>query len=191
MNTYPVIRRVHLAAGLLLLVWVLLYFVTGWVMIHEEWFPRAPHKTVRMEPLADSSPLGTTEFITRLETVHHLNGQRQDPKRLGNGSWRFNWVRPGENIEALVSPGTREVKITVSDFNASGLAHGLHRLHGYRGGPLYHIWAAVMDLASASMIVFAISGIYLWWRTTANRWPGILCLGFSFGFTAVIVVHLL
>jgi len=30
------------------------------------------------------------------------------------------------------------------------------------GGWLYDLWAVVYDLASASMILFALSGIYLW-----------------------------
>jgi hypothetical protein len=47
-----------------------------------------------------------------------------------------------------------------------------------------------MDLASAAMLLFALSGVYLWWKITPNRLPGMLCLGAGIGFTTAIVLHL-
>ena len=190
MNLFPTIRRLHLIAGLILLIWVVMYFATGWVMIHETWFPRGSQKVTTTEPLSVAEPLATAEFVKSLEDTHGIGGQRRAPKPLARGGWQFNWVRPGENIEATVSAGAKEVTITRTHFDSAGLAHGLHRLHGYRGGWAYWIWAAFMDLASAAMILFAVSGVYLWWKTTRNKLPGVLCLGLGISFTTAIVVHL-
>ncbi len=190
MNPFPTVRRLHLIAGLILLIWVVMYFVTGWVMIHEKWFPRGPQKVTTSEPLSLSEPLATAEFIKNLESAYGIGGQRRPPKPLANGGWQFNWVRPGENTEAIVSAGAKQVSITRTHFDPGGWAHGLHRLHGYRGGWAYWIWAGFMDLASAAMILFAVSGVYLWWKTTRNKLPGLLCLGLGIGFTTLIVAHL-
>ena len=52
-----------------------------------------------------------------------------------------------------------QVAIKESRFDTVGLAHGLHRLHGYGGGWLYRVWAAVYELSSAAMILFSLTGI--------------------------------
>ncbi len=188
---FQFIRRLHLIAGLVLLIWVVMYFVTGWVLIHEPWFPRGPRKETTKHALTLAEPVATAEFVRQLEAAHGIGGQRRAPKPLAKGGWQFNWVRPGENTEAVVNSAASEVTITRTRFNPAGWAHGLHRLHGYRGGWAYWIWAAFMDLASAAMILFAASGVYLWWKTTRNKLPGVLCLGAGIVFTTVVVTHLL
>ena len=35
---YNVIRRIHLYAGLVVLVFLMMYFASGYVMIHRQWF---------------------------------------------------------------------------------------------------------------------------------------------------------
>ena len=64
-------------------------------------------------------------------------------------------------------------------------------MHNYGGGWLYDIWVVFYDLASASLILFAISGIYLWWRLTRRKLWGWICLGISWGFAAVTICYLM
>jgi hypothetical protein len=71
-----------------------------------------------------------------------------------------------------------------------GIAHGLHRLHGYGGGGLYDVWAVLYDLASLALIVFAFTGVYLWHATLRPRWPGWLALGVGAVFTTAMILHL-
>ena len=49
---------------------------------------------------------------------------------------------------------------------------GFHRLHGYGGGWLYDIWVVFYDLASLALILFTLTGIYLWYRLTKHRLLG-------------------
>ena len=81
--------------------------------------------------------------------------------------------------------------MTTRTENARDVLVGFHRLHGYGGGWLYDMWVLFYDLASLSMIVFALTGIYLWWRLTKRRFWGWLCLGLSWGYAAVTVGWLL
>ena len=189
---YPWIRRIHLFTGLFLLVFILMYFVSGYLMIHENWFERGdPKKTTRTERLTYAGDLSTSEFASHLEENLGVRGKRQPPRRRPDGSWQFNYVRPGVNHEVVISPAGDEATITRSEFGPVGLAHGLHRLHGYGGGWLYDLWAVVYDLASAAMILFALSGIFLWHQSTVIRWPGWLCLVLSFGLTAAMILYFL
>ena len=120
-----------------------------------------------------------------------MRGKRQPPRQHSDGTWQFNYVRPGQNFEVRVSPAGNEATITTTDFDAMGLANGLHRARGYGGGWLYDVWSVIYDLASAALILFALSGIYLWHQSTIIRWSGWLCLGLSFGFSAAMILYLL
>ncbi len=192
MNPYHVIRRIHLFAGLVLLVWVLMYFVTGWIMVHEDRFPRGDRsKSTYTAKLAREGDKGTPEFVQHLETVFEIHGKRQEPKRQKDGTWRFNWVRPGEVNEVVISADGLEAKVTRRQSNLAGVAHGLHRLHGYGGGLQYDVWVFFYDLASVSMIVFSLSGIWLWWKTATTRLAGYLCLAASFGFAGAMIAYLM
>ena len=75
--------------------------------------------------------------------------------------------------------------------NARNILVGFHRMHGYGGGWLYNIWLVFYDLASLSLILFAVSGTYLWWRLARRRWLGWVLLGVSWGYATITVVYLI
>ncbi len=189
---YSAIRRIHLIFGLILLVFVMMYFATGLPLIHEGWFHRAdPVKTTRTETLAYRGDPGAEAFVTYLENTFGLRGKRDKPKQNKTGEWEFSWFRPGTEFRVKVSSDGKQATITKSEYNLRQIAVGLHRLHGYSGGWLYNIWAVLMDLASIATIVFGLSGIFLWYKLTRNRLPGWICLGFGCGLTAATIIHFL
>lgn len=186
------IRRLHLYTGLCLLVFVLMYFVSGWIMVHEGWFHRGePASESRTESLQLDGGLSDAALAEQLQARFGLRGKRQPPNRRGDGSRQFNFVRPGTTFEAVVAAESGQVKITRKEFGRVGLAHGLHRLHGYGGGAVYSVWALCYDLASAALIVFALSGVILWLQTTPRRLPGLICLGLGAAATAGMILHFL
>jgi hypothetical protein len=189
---YDLIRRIHLYAGLTLLAFVLMYFVTGYVIIHHDWFPSAEaSRTTREEPLSAAPGAGVEEYSAILQRQFNLAGKRQPPSRGKDGSWKFVYVRPGRTCEAVVPAAGNVVRITRSDLSTAATLVGFHRLHGYGGGWVYDVWAVVYDLTSAAMILFAVSGIYLWYKLSRRRLLGWLFLAASFGFAAGTVVYLI
>jgi hypothetical protein len=189
---YQLVRRVHLFTGLGLLLFVLMYFFTGYVIIHGKWFGQSEPKTsARTEPLEAPSGLSDEGMSHYLQERFDLRGQPGAVNHRPDGSARFTFGRPGTAIEVVVAAGGRQVAITEKKFPFRGTANGFHRLRGYRGGPFYVAWAVLYDLASAALILFAITGIFLWYKSTARRWPGLVCLAASFGFTASMVIYLL
>jgi hypothetical protein len=188
---YDTIRRIHLFTGVGLLAFVVMYFVTGYVLIHGDWFANSPpEKTTRDEPLAAAPGASPEEFSALLQRQLNLTGKRQPPVRMKDGGWRFNYVRPGVSHEAVVPPSGGVVHITTSRFGTRQTLVGFHRLHGYGGGWMYDLWMVLYDLASASMIVFAVSGIYLWYKLTRRRLLGWVLLAASFTFATGTVVYL-
>jgi len=189
---YTFIRRIHLFSGLVLLVFVLMYFVSGYVIIHRPWFGKSEPATIhRQEPLIVSERRSDEEMSRYLQEKYGLRGQRSPANHRPDGSVRFSFVRPGTSFEALIAPDGKSLTITEKHLGAADIANGLHRLHGYHGGWLYLLWAFVYDLASAALIVFAISGVVLWFQSTSRRLAGWLCLALSCGFTASMMGYLL
>jgi hypothetical protein len=190
---YDTIRRIHLYTGVGLLAFVVMYFATGYVLIHHEWFPESqPTKSTRTEPLTAAVGASPEEYSALLQRQLGLAGKRQPPVRTKDGGWRFQYLRPGVTHEALVPPAGGTVSITTSRFGTRQMLVHFHRLHGYGGGWMYDLWMVMYDLASASMILFAASGIYLWYKLTKRRLLGWLMLAVSFSFaigTLLYLVH--
>jgi hypothetical protein len=185
------IRRLHLFAGLILLVFVTMYFVTGYVMLHEKWFPHGNAiRSSRTERLPYAGERGTADFARYLERTFAIHGQPQEPRRQPDGGWKFLYARPGMNYEVIISANGDSATITQSQTTAVGLLHGLHRLHGYQAGRLYRVWAVLYDMASVALIVFAASGVYLWYHSATDLRFGWVCLGFSFGFSGAMILYL-
>jgi hypothetical protein len=192
MNAYTLLRKIHLYAGLAILVFVIVYFVTGYPMIHHDWFPNPEAvKTTRTESLAYTGPREPEAFSNYLQETFDLSGRPTRQRRLPDGGWEFRFTRPGTFFEALVPPSGDSVRITIREENAVETMVGFHKLHEYRGGAVYYAWALFYDLASLSLIVFAFTGIYLWYRLTKKKLLGWIFLGISYGYAAVTVLYLL
>jgi hypothetical protein len=188
---YDLIRKIHLYSGLTLLTFVLMYFVSGYVMTHHDWFPGGdPRRSVREESLAPALGADPEAYSALLQRRFGLSGKRQPPSRMKDGSWKFVYVRPGVTHEAIVPVSGDRVRIARSDVDARGALVGFHRLHGYGGGWLYDLWAVAYDLSSAAMVVFAVSGIYLWYKLTKRRLLGWVLLAISFAFATGTVLYL-
>ena len=126
-----------------------------------------------------------------LQEQFSLGGQRQPPRRLDDGRWEFRDVHPGETHRALVAADSRSVEIITSKAGWRQTLNTFHRLHGYHGGGLYILWAILYDLASGAMIVFPLSGIYLWYKLTQKRLLGWIMLALSFTYTLGTMLYLI
>ena len=188
---YDTIRRIHLYTGVGLLAFVVMYFATGYVLIHHDWFPASqPTESTRQEPLSASAGASPEEFSALLQRQFDLAGKRQPPARMKDGGWKFEYFRPGVVHEAVVPPGGGTVRITTSHFPTHQTLVHFHRMHGYGGGWVYDLWMVMYDLASASMIVFAVSGIYLWYKLTKRHLLGWVMLAVSFSFAIGTLLYL-
>ena len=187
---YEILRKTHLYTGMVLLVFIVMYFSTGYVIIHNRWFPNSQEKTARTEPLPADAATDPEARAVYLQNTFHLSGQRQPPEGLNDGRWCYRYRHPGENHEAVVSAAGDSVRITTTEVGFKGIMNGFHRLRGYEGGGLYILWAFLYDLASLAMILFAASGIYMWYKLTRKRLLGWAFLGIGFGYTAITVLYI-
>ena len=188
---YDVLRKIHLYSGFVLLAFVVMYFFTGYVLTHHDLFPRAePNVQTREEALSPAPGATPEEFSQRLQQQFGLAGKRVPPVRKKDGSWKFEYFRPGTWYEAVVSPAGDRVTIKRTDAGAALTLVGFHRLHGYGGGRVYDAWMVLFDLASFSMIVFAATGVYLWYKLTKRRALGWAVLATGLTFTTGTILYL-
>ena len=189
---YQIIRRIHLYTAFFLLSLVLMYFVTGYLMIHEGLLAnRDPEKKTRAAHLKYKGEKTPEAYAGYLEENFGLEGKRQPPQKQEDGSWRFEYFRPGTSYVAVISAAGDSVRITETTEHLRRTLIGFHRLHGYGGGFLYDIWAVLYDLASIALILFTLSGIYLWYKLTQHHLLGWLLLVLSLCLTGFTIGYLL
>ena len=167
-----------------------MYFVSGWVMIMEGTFPRETVeeiKDVKVIPAIKNA--NNTELIVLLKDHFGVNGQYEIRVNERQKSVRF--FHPGINSETMIPNNTDSVTTTIRKGNGITILQGFHRLHGYKSGWNYYLWAFMYDLSSLSIIVFTLTGFYLWYKTESNHLTGWLIFGAFSLFTAFIVFYLM
>jgi len=181
---YTILRKTHLYAGLVVLLFVLMYFVTGYLIIHADWFSPTEPTVVEQEAALNAPADMDAEALSRY-VQHHLDlpGKRLPPTRLKDGGWRFQYQRPGTVYRVEVTADRNRAHITRETMGWQWTLNRLHHLHGYGGGALYTLWGILLDLVGLSMIVFAVTGIYLWYKLTRKRRLGWILLALSWAFT--------
>lgn len=188
---YTAFRKIHLYSGLSLLLFVLMYFVSGLVMTHHAWFPREKTTSTTEHPLDYAGAWEAEELGAFLASEFNLNGRMFQAKEQPDGAWTFGYASAGEENKVAVAATHDKVTVTRTEHGAVEVMHRLHRLHKYDGPWFYILWAVVYDLTSLSMIVFAVTGIYLWYKLTARRRLGWALLGTSFSYALATILYLL
>lgn len=186
---YNRIRQIHLFSAFLLTVFVLMYFVTGFVMVLEKTFERTDN-SVKTEyvHIPGVRSLAGAGLISALKSHANVDGQYQI--RQNEDRTQVTFRHPGTESQVLITPDSDQVKVTIRRKNFVATLHQFHRLHGYHGGRNYTLWAIVYDLSSISMILFALTGFYLWYKTERVRWPGWIIFTAFTAFTGFTIVYL-
>lgn len=181
-----ILRSLHLYTGLFLLPWILIYGTSAFCLNHNQWIRdtfniKPPHwETVReVEFVPDDTfpdePAEQANVILKrldLDGAHNIIG-RPNPDRMvinrvcATGNYRITWRRPGSLI-------TVEKQ---KSFSLYRLIHFLHFRGGYFQPYFVNIaWAVIVDAVSVSMWLWALSGVYLWWRRSRKLLIGLVCL---------------
>jgi hypothetical protein len=187
---YSLIRKIHLYSGLVLAVFILMYFATGFVMIFEPVFKREVESEVKRRIPFDSRPASNPDQLAGL--IQEALGVRGQPSVQFRRDYAVvNFIHPGTLTEVRIPNGGDSLFITTRRGNINTTMHQFHRLHGYPGDPAYVLWAFIYDLSCLSMIIFALSGVYLWYKVERRRRAGWLILTGSTLLTATTIIYLM
>ncbi len=91
---------------------------------------------------------------------------RQLQRQEKNGNWIFQYNFRGENHKVTLTPAqdTLYIRSNLQEMNLVNFAVKLHHMRGFTGGWEYTLWAVFYDLTAVSLVIFAVTGILMWFR---------------------------
>lgn len=192
-------RKLHLWTGLFLVPWMAIYATSALLLNHRglaEWFGGGRPQwqtiqTVRFTPPAHFPAAREQQAREILKAVglsgaHRIQGPQRGDRLVivrihGAGPYRVTWQRAAQRIRV-----ERQ-----QPFSAVRLIHFLHFRAGFQQRwPAFITWAVVVDLVVLSIVLWIVSGIYLWSRMRRVRLSGGLCLAAGCGLFLLLVMGL-
>ena len=181
-----VVRRTHMYLALFLGPWVAMYAVSTMVMNHRDIFIAmygrgpAPFEKVGEASYPDGFSEGTTPETMTGVILHQigLEGAHNSPKPQADGTLVFqrqDIIRP---YRITYTPGDRKILIERARFQWNTFMGSMHRRRGYQQP--YAIddgWGFIVDLFIVASILWALSGLWMWWEMRVTRQWGAVSLG--------------
>lgn len=185
-RTDRIMRWLHLYTGLFLVPWMIVYAMSAFCLNHGPWLTKqlgvTPPQWEVLRRLDFSpgeafpeTPAAQARAILRhvdLDGAHRIQGKPTAKQMIifricGSGHYRVTWQR--QRSELVVEQQR--------PFSYYRLMHFLHFKGGYVQPYFTHlIWAVLVDVVSVSLVLWVVSGIYLWARRPRKRLLGGVCL---------------
>jgi len=180
-------RRLHLYLGLTLLPWFLMYGASSVPFAHNQYFEARdkakglPLWTMRRDQkYAIEVPAGGELRTTGARIMKDLGlkgsfgAYRQGPDQLNVYVYRF---LHSTQVKYYIA----QQRITVEDrrFRFDQFLTGMHARGGFeQEGFLEKAWGVAVDLSCVGMLLWILSGVYMWWSLPGLRgWGWLAFLG--------------
>lgn len=172
-----IVRRTHMYLALFLFPWMLMYALSTAAMNHRAFFvERYGSSPAVYEKEREFVYDGTVPDSVELRTISRqilaaagLDGAHGVTRRKDGAIvvTRNDLVTPRR---LTYTPVTRTVIIERMPHRANAFLERFHRRRGYATGyALDTVWAVSVDLVIAAMVIWALSGLWMWWEMKATR----------------------
>ena len=181
---YRSIRWLHTYLGLSLFLAVFVYALSGWLIEHSKHFGVPSHETtsrVHVEMLRGAAGETYPEAnrqARELRMALAVEGRIQKVKQLEEG-WRAYVHTASHDTFLTWRPGDPEVEVLVRDRNLAASLTKLHKIHAIKGSRAFMLFALMVDGVAVAMMVFAVTGVYLWWKIKRKHTLGLVIMGAS------------
>lgn len=182
--------------GLFLAPWMLMYAFSTLVMTHREFFASfyaTKTPTVTTEQEMDYS----RRFPTDAKPQQIAEQILQD---LGlTGTSRISGGTAGKPLQierqhALATrritfdPGTQRITVQREEFRGPAFLERMHRRRGFQQPhAVDDAWGLSVDVAMITMVIWGLSGLWLWWELRQTRFGGAVCIIAGIALFAVFV----
>ena len=192
LNFNKINRKVHFVASMIIVIFALFYSATGLIMSKFKWFP-AHNITTTVNRYALNYQPDTTNlanFGNEIKQQYSISG-RMDYYRNKNNSITFLINRPGINYEILVQPKLDSVVIkSIENHTVHEVSKRLHRMHAFKGGWVYVVWGIMYDITAIAFMLFAITGLIIWFKyRKVFKWGWIVLVP-TLIFTLIMIYYL-
>lgn len=183
---YKTIKKIHLYACLSTTTILLMFILSSYVMIYHDYFS---HDTTNSTEILnfDASLITEQDRINWAEE-HDVEGRfiNSYSNPAGHPVLEYQHAGGKTRLTFIVSSSQVEVAQTIKS-KADAFA-GIHRNKGYGGGLAYNIYAFLLDIVGVSLLVFTISGVYMWMKLLKkNKWTWIILLSGLAYFSSVLL----
>ncbi len=168
------LKKIHFTVSTFIFVFALLYVFSGLVIAKGNWFSHQPNTVIKNTYPLSYRPDTTRmrEFGNEIKQQFDISG-RMSFQRNRENELVFTYYRPMVRNVVTVRPALDSLTVVCThNINFHEANKRIHRIHGFQGGILYVIWAILLDLLAVSMIVFAITGILIWFRWRSHMRSG-------------------
>jgi hypothetical protein len=176
-----VVRQTHMYFGLFMTPWMLMYALSSIVMNHRASFKdyyggalvkwdkeKEQQYAGQFTPDSDPEFMGA-QIMNSLGLDGNFNAQMsRDRKRLT--LMRTDPVTPRRIV---YTPEDGKLLVEKQEFRTQPFLEGLHRRRGFRSTFLLDdLWGITVDLAIVAMVLWVLSGLWMWWELKVTRKPG-------------------
>jgi hypothetical protein len=160
-----------------------MYFVSGFLMSRVKWFDMDKPEPVVTQLKISLADFQEQETLTQhLQDTFRINGRLTGQWININGLQHFEFSSLKQNsVVSFDSLGTT-ANLKVQPKNNFMAITAYHRAHKYGGGVAYNAYILLMDLSSLALLLFVLTGIYMWLGLVRYRWLGwgFLLAGFGY-----------
>jgi len=166
MSIQKLIRNIHLIASIFMFSFMLVYAFTGIIIINHDLFTipevEVNHSKIPVEKRMDGDPKVYAKY---LKQKLDLKG-RTEYQKNNQDNWIFHFNIPGEGYQVTLTPAqdTLYIQRSSQEMTLYTVVHRIHILRGFKGGWAYTAWAVMYDTSCFAMILFAITGIIMWFK---------------------------
>ena len=186
---FKVIQKIHLYASFVIASFLLMYFLTGAVMIMGKIFPRKNVKSIS-EKVVWKNNMAEDEAINNISTQYCIHGVKNKIIKA-NGGRNYIFTRPGYRAEIIFTEGQDSIQVKINKGTFWSAMNDFHRLRGFTGSWTHKVWAVLYDLSCIALLVFAFTGVYLWWKLERNKRIGTIFIFLSTGLSVFTIWYLM
>lgn len=181
------VRRVHLYLGLFLTPWIAMYALSTIAMNHRDSFGKEPpvfavEAERRFEgALPESDPRASARVLLASLSLDGAHTVRKAP----DGTLTIQRLDPVTPRRVTYRPETKALRIERQVFRTNQFLERMHRKRGYAQDYLADdLWAATVDLTIAAIVLWGLTGLWMWWELKAARALGAICAAAGIGLFA-------
>jgi hypothetical protein len=188
-------RQSHRYAGLFLAPWLLMYALSTLVMNHDVFFitrhGRGPPPFEKERELIYAGTFAggaaPRDMARQILLALDLDGSHNVTRRP-DGALVINRQDLLSPRRLTYTPADHKLLIERQTPRTNVMLERFHRRRGYATGyALDTAWAVTVDLTIAGIIVWVVSGVWLWWGMKETRLPGALAAATGAAFFIVCI----
>ncbi|UZR97179.1 PepSY domain-containing protein [Chondrinema litorale] len=189
---YKLIKKIHLYAGLSTTALLIMFILTSYLMIYHKSFS---HESTKETQLLDvEQNLASEAEWTQWIEGNNITGRlvRSELNKQENPFQEY--AHAGGNTRITYLSEQNKMEVVQTHKSTSDALEGIHRLRGFGGGFSYNLYAILLDLLGISLILFTITGIFMWMKLLKHdkwAWIVFVCGFLYFSFTLIYLTYII